>query len=108
MSKTISVGVVGCGYWGPNLIRNFRSLPDCRLKTMCDLHKDRLKHLKPLYPEVEASAEFDAVVKAPEIDAIAIATAVRFHHKMAKDCLLAGKHTFIEKPMASSSAECEE
>ena len=108
MSKTITVGVVGCGYWGPNLIRNFRSLPDCRLKTMCDLNKDRLKHLKPLYPEVEASAEFDAVVKDPEIDAIAIATAVRFHHKMAKDCLLAGKHTFIEKPMASSSAECEE
>ena len=108
MSKTITVGVVGCGYWGPNLIRNFRSLPDCRLKTMCDLNKDRLKHLKTLYPEVESSADFDAVVKDPEIDAIAIATAVRFHHKMAKDCLLAGKHTFIEKPMASSSAECEE
>ena len=108
MSKTITVGVVGCGYWGPNLIRNFRSLPDCRLKTMCDLNKDRLKHLKTLYPEVESSADFDAVVKDPEIDAIVIATAVRFHHKMAKDCLLAGKHTFIEKPMASSSAECEE
>jgi predicted dehydrogenase len=108
MSKTITVGVVGCGYWGPNLIRNFRSLPDCRLKTMCDLNKDRLKHLKTLYPEVESSADFDEVVKDPEIDAIVIATAVRFHHKMAKDCLLAGKHTFIEKPMASSSAECEE
>ena len=108
MSKTITVGVVGCGYWGPNLIRNFRSLPDCRLKTMCDLNKDRLKHLKTIYPEVESSADFDAVVKDPEIDAIVIATAVRFHHKMAKDCLLAGKHTFIEKPMASSSAECEE
>ena len=108
MSKTITVGVVGCGYWGPNLIRNFRSLPDCRLKTMCDLNKDRLKHLKTLYPEVESSAEFETVIKDPEVDAIAIATAVRFHHKMAKDCLLAGKHTFIEKPMASSSAECEE
>ena len=108
MSKTISVGVVGCGYWGPNLMRNFRSLPDCRLKTMCDLNKDRLKHLKTLYPEVESSADFDAVVKDPELDAIAIATAVRFHYKMAKDSLLAGKHTFIEKPMASSSAECEE
>ena len=108
MSKTITVGVVGCGYWGPNLIRNFRSLPDCRLKTMCDLSKDRLKHLKSLYPEVDASTEFEALIKDPEVDAVAIATAVRFHHKMAKDCLLAGKHTFIEKPMASSSVECEE
>ena len=108
MSKTLTVGVVGCGYWGPNLIRNFRSLPDCRLKTMCDLNKDRLKHLKSLYPEVEQSSDFDAVVKDPEIDAIAIATAVRFHFKMAKECLLAGKHTFIEKPMASTSEECEE
>jgi predicted dehydrogenase len=108
MSKTISVGVVGCGYWGPNLIRNFRSLPDCHLKSMCDQSKDRLKHLKTLYPEVEAISEFDALVKDPEIDSIVIATAVRLHYKMAKESLLAGKHTFIEKPMASSSAECEE
>jgi len=107
MSK-LTVAVVGCGYWGPNLIRNFRALPDCRLKVMCDLNQQRLKHLHQLYPEVEVSSDFDAVLKDPEVNAVAIATAVRFHYPMAKASLLAGKHTFIEKPMASSSEECEE
>ena len=107
MSKH-NVAVVGCGYWGPNLIRNFRSLPDCRLKVMCDLSQQRLKHLHQVYPEVEASTDFDAVLADPEITAVAIATAVRFHFPMAKASLLAGKHTFIEKPMAASAAECEE
>ena len=108
MSKAVSVAVVGCGYWGPNLIRNFRSLPDCRLKVMCDLNQQRLNHLHQLYPEVNASNDFEAVLADPEISAVAIATAVRFHHPMAKASLLAGKHTFIEKPMAASAAECEE
>lgn len=108
MTPKTTVAVVGCGYWGPNLIRNFRSLPDCRFKVMCDLNQQRLKHLHQLYPEVELSSDFDAVLADPEIDAVAIATAVRFHFPMAKASLLAGKHTFIEKPMASSAAECEE
>lgn len=75
---------------------------------MCDLNQQRLKHLHQLYPEVEISTEFDKVLADPEINAVAIATAVRFHYPMAKASLLAGKHTFIEKPMASSVAECEE
>ena len=108
MTPKTTVAVVGCGYWGPNLIRNFRSLPDCRLKMMCDLNRQRLKHLHQLYPEVELSSDYDAVLADPEINAVAIATAVRFHFPMAKASLLAGKHTFIEKPMAASVAECEE
>jgi len=106
--QKINLAVVGCGYWGPNLIRNFRSLPGCRLKVMCDLDEQRLKHLHQLYPEVEGSTSFEGVLADPEINAVAIATAVRFHYPMAKASLLAGKHTFIEKPMASSAAECEE
>lgn len=108
MTPKTTVAVVGCGYWGPNLIRNFRSLPDCRLKVMCDLNQQRLKHLHQLYPEVECSTDFEAVLADPEVQAVAIATAVRFHYSMAKASLMAGKHTFIEKPMASSTAECEE
>jgi len=108
MKKQIKVGVVGCGYWGPNLIRNFRSLPDCHLKLMCDISEARLKHLRTLYPEVEGETNFDHVLNGAGVDAVVIATAVRFHHKMAKAALLAGKHVFIEKPMASSAAECEE
>jgi predicted dehydrogenase len=108
MTKQIKVGVVGCGYWGPNLIRNFRALPDCSLKVMCDVNQDRLKHLKALYPEVEGSTDFNHMLNGAGLDAVVIATAVRFHYAMAKASLLAGKHTFIEKPMAASARECEE
>jgi predicted dehydrogenase len=106
--KQIKVGVVGCGYWGPNLIRNFRSLPDCNLKMMCDISESRLKHLNSLYPEVEGATDFDHVLNGAGLDAVVIATAVRHHFPMAKASLLAGKHTFIEKPMAASAQECEE
>lgn len=108
MTKQINVGVVGCGYWGPNLIRNFRALPGCRLKTMCDLSEERLKHLRSLYAEVEGITNYDDLLSDREVDAIVVATAVRFHYPMAKAALLAGKHTFIEKPMAASTAQCEE
>jgi len=108
MPAQIKVGVVGCGYWGPNLIRNFRSLPECSLKLMCDISTERLKHMRTLYPEVKGVTDFHQLLNGAGLDAIAIATSVRHHHPMAKASLLAGKHTFIEKPMAASSAECEE
>jgi predicted dehydrogenase len=106
--KILNIGVVGCGYWGPNLIRNFRALQDCRMRVICDQDVNRLKQLKTLYPEVRTETEFDKVISDKQLDAIVIATPVRFHHKMAKAALEAGKHVFIEKPMASSSAECAE
>ena len=108
MTRKFKVGVVGCGYWGPNLVRNFRSLPDCHLKIMCDLSHQRLMHLKTLYPEVQRSMDYGHVLNGVELDAVVIATAVKSHYPLAKASLLAGKHTFIEKPMASSSEQCEE
>ena len=108
MTRKLKVGVVGCGYWGPNLIRNFRSLPDCQLKIMCDLSQQRLGHLKTLYPEVQRSMDYGHMLNGIELDAVVIATDVKSHFPMAKASLLAGKHTFIEKPMASSSEQCEE
>jgi predicted dehydrogenase len=108
MKKQIKIGVVGCGYWGPNLVRNFRSLPDCNLDMMCDISEQRLTHLRSLYPEVKGEQKFEHLLNGAGLDAIVIATAVRMHYPMAKASLLAGKHTFIEKPMATSSAECEE
>ena len=108
MKTGIKVGVVGCGYWGPNLIRNFRSLQDCQLKTMCDISEARLKHLKTLYPEVEGQTNYERMLEGKALDAVVIATSVRYHHPMAKAALLAGKHTLIEKPLAASTAECEE
>src|ERR1700720_86018 len=107
MTKPVSVGVVGCGYWGPLLIRNFRDVPNCNLKAVCDASDARLKHIKRLYPEVATVSDWERFLTDFELDAIVIATPVKFHHALAQKSLLAGKHTFIEKPMAASSAECE-
>jgi predicted dehydrogenase len=106
--KQIQVGVVGCGYWGPNLIRNFRQLGDCHLKSLCDTSETRLAHMRRLYPEVAMVRDFSDILNDPELDALAIATPVRFHFDMAKAALAAGKHVFIEKPMCRTRAEGEE
>jgi predicted dehydrogenase len=108
MKKSISVGVVGCGYWGPLLIRNFRNHPECRLKAVCDVNEGRLKHMRGLYPDVEYVTDHQQFLNGSDLDAVVIATPVRHHYALAKASLNAGKHTFIEKPMASTSAECEE
>ncbi|MGH7943305.1 MAG: Gfo/Idh/MocA family protein, partial [Limisphaerales bacterium] len=106
--QEIKIGVIGCGYWGPNLVRNFRSLPECRLKMMSDLSEPRLAHLKSIYPEVEGVTDYRHLLNGSGLDAVVVATAVKSHFPLAKASLVAGKHTFIEKPMAMSSAECEE
>ncbi len=108
MSKIIKVGVIGCGYWGPNLTRNFRFHDNCEVKWVCDLSEERLAYIKKLYPEVKTTKNVDDVTGDPEVDAVAIATPVRTHHEIAMKALHAGKHTFVEKPMARSVKECEE
>jgi len=108
MKEQIVVGVVGCGYWGPNLIRNFKGLPNCHLRAVCDVNQARLKHMTSLYPDVEAVTDVDHLLNGVGIDAVVVATPVKHHYALAKASLLAGKHTLIEKPMAASSAECEE
>lgn len=108
MKTGISIGVVGCGYWGPNLVRNFRSLPNCSVKTVCDLNPDRLRHLRGLYPEIEGVSDYRTMLGPDGPDAIAVAAPVKHHFAIAKAALLAGKHTLVEKPLASSSAECAE
>ena len=108
MKLPISVGVIGCGYWGPNLLRNFKSLPNCAVKAMCDVSEPRLKHLRALYPDVEGLTDYHHFLNGIGLDAVVIATPVKDHFSLAKASLLCGKHTLIEKPMAASSAECEE
>ncbi len=108
MNERLKVGVVGCGYWGPNLIRNFRSLPDCELTLVCDVDEARLAHQQRLHPGLATEREFSRLVNGSGLDAIIIATPVHLHHKLAKDSLLSGRHTFIEKPMAPTVAECQE
>lgn len=108
MKKSISVGVVGCGYWGPNLVRNFKSLPNCDVKAMCDLSEVRLQHMRTLYPDVAGDTDYEHMLNEGGVDAVVVAAPVKHHYPLAKASLLAGKHTLIEKPMASSSAQCEE
>ena len=108
MQDNVNVAVIGCGYWGPNLIRNFQSLSKCRLKWMCDANPQCIARMEEQYPDVETTTDPDKVIDDATVDAVAIATPVRYHFPLAKKCLEAGKHTFVEKPMASSAAECLE
>lgn len=101
-----NLAVVGCGYWGPNLLRNFNSLPGCAVKLACDVSPQRLERMQALYPQLAVTLDFDDVFRRRDIDAAVIATPVRFHYAMARRCLESGVHTFIEKPMATSTAEC--
>jgi predicted dehydrogenase len=95
--RTIKVGVIGAGYWGPNLIRNFYQLPDTELVMVCDLKQERLDHIQGRYPSVKTSRDYHDLL-ASDAEAIVIATPVATHYKLALECLQAGKHVLIEKP----------
>lgn len=106
--STVSVAVVGCGYWGPNLIRNFFDTPGATMAAVCDLSEARLEAMSRRHPSIVATTSLDDVLADPAIDAVAIATPVATHGKLARRALEAGKHVLIEKPMTTSSAEAAE
>ena len=108
MGRPVSVGVVGYGYWGPNLVRSFKGLPNCKLRAACDTSETRLKHMRVLNPDIQDTKDYNYFLNELGLDAVVIATPVQHHYPLAKASLSAGKHTLIEKPMASSSAECAE
>jgi predicted dehydrogenase len=102
----IRIGQAGLGYWGPNLARNFGALAD--LRWLCDLSPDRLGAAAKTHPQARTTADFEELLADPELDAVVIATPVVTHYELAKQALSAGKHVFVEKPQAQSSAEAEE
>ena len=104
----VRVGVIGCGYWGPNLIRNFVSCPQTELRWVCDMDKDRLEKVMKSYPGISATINCMNVIYDSDIDAISIATPVHTHYVLARKCLENGKHVLIEKPMASSIKQGKE
>lgn len=104
----VRVGIIGLGYWGPHLLRNFVWLPDSRVTAVCDLSGDRLKHVSAQYPHVYPTTYLEDVLNRNMIDAAVIATPTKTHYSMAKKALEQGLHTFVEKPLATSSIECEE
>lgn len=101
------IGVIGCGYWGPNLIRNFRNTPNCEMVIACDMQEDRLSRIKKLFPGLETTKKHEDLLHS-DLDAVAIATPVWTHYPLAKTFLEAGKHVFVEKPITRSSQECKE
>ncbi len=106
--EKINIAVVGCGYWGPNLTRNFIQIQDCEVKACCDLDDTKLNRIQALYPAINTTRNLNDVLMDEDIDAVAIATPVYTHAELARRCFQHHKHVFVEKPMASSSKECIE
>ena len=101
--NVIKVGVIGYGYWGPNLVRNLFEVADTQVVAVSDMRQDRLDQMSSRYPSVLATTDFEDLLNDPSIDAIAIATPVSTHYELALKALQSGKHVFVEKPMASSA-----
>lgn len=102
------VAVVGLGYWGPNWARNLNQMQAARRLVCCDFSRQRLDHVKKLYPAVEITDQLDDVLRDPEIEAVIVATPVGTHFDIASRSLAAGKSTLVEKPLATSAAEANQ
>lgn len=105
--KIVGVAVVGCGYWGPNLIRNFSRCKATRLMVICDRDPARLEEAAATCPWARATQNIDDVLQDPDIDAVAIATPVSTHATLALAALEAGKHVLVEKPLADNVRDAE-
>jgi len=104
----ITIGVIGCGYWGPNLIRNFAENERAQLRWICDTDERRLHTIGRRYPATQTASDYRQLLADPELDAVVIATPVATHYKFARAALDAGKHVLIEKPFTTNSREAGE
>jgi predicted dehydrogenase len=104
----IRIGVIGYGYWGPNVVRNFHSLDEGRVHAICDINPVALDRARHAYPALRLTRDSSELVTSAHIDAIAVATPVWTHFELAKASLENGKHVFVEKPLASTAAQAEE
>jgi predicted dehydrogenase len=101
------VGVVGCGYWGPNLVRNLMANRKCSGVTICDASEEHLERARERFPHLRCVATLEEMLADSSIEAVLIATPVSTHYDLARECLSSGRHTFIEKPLTTSAAEAE-
>ena len=104
----IRIGVIGYGYWGPSVARNFHGLDDCELVAVSDRRPDALRRAKQAYPNVQVTLDASEIVTSRNIDAVAVVTPVWTHFELAKAALENGKHVFVEKPFTASAAEAEQ
>jgi predicted dehydrogenase len=103
----LKLGVIGYGYWGPNIVRNFASQRDCRVVAVADKNPKALESVASRDPSVHCTDDADEIMRSKEIDAVAIVTPVSTHHALARKALEHGKHVFVEKPFTASSAQAE-
>src|SRR5690606_9304540 len=101
----VNLGVIGYGYWGPNLVRNFNELDSVRVVSVCDRRPERRALLEKRYPSIKATSDARDIIDDAKINAVAIATPVASHYELAMAALRAGKHVLVEKPLASTSAQ---
>lgn len=106
--SNLNIGVIGYGYWGPNIVRNFFAAKDCTVKLVADGRPERLNLLAKIFPAIRGVGDAEDIIGSSEIDAVVIATPVHTHFELAKRALLQGKHVLIEKPMTSSVGEADE
>ncbi|MFZ5996127.1 MAG: Gfo/Idh/MocA family protein [Nitrospirota bacterium] len=104
----INIGVIGYGYWGPNIVRNFNGVDSLRVAAICDVNQDALARARKSYPDIGVTTDSDDIVTSSAIDAVAIVTPVSYHFELAKKALQQGKHIFIEKPFTATVAQAEE
>jgi len=104
----IKVGVIGCGYWGPNLVRNFVNNEKVNVTTVCDLEEKRLNNIQRIYPFLKTTKDASELIKSNDIDAVAVATPSSSHYSLAKEALENKKHVLVEKPMTVTSDEGKE
>jgi len=104
----INVGVIGFGYWGPNVARNFNASPEARLTAICDLRPQRRLVATSTYPFIKAYSSPEEVINDPEIDLVAVVTPVSSHYELARKALLNGKHVFVEKPFTMNSRQARD
>lgn len=105
--EKLKIGIIGLGYWGPKLARNFHEIQNSSLDWACDLNQSRLDHIIDIYPEVRATRDYHELL-ASDVDAVCIATPVGTHYHLAMEALQAGKHILVEKPMATCTVQAEE
>jgi len=104
----VNAAVIGVGYWGPNIIRNFVANPSIRIDYCSDLKQERLNYIRNLYPFINTTTEYMEIINNPDIDLVAVCTPVFTHYEIALQALSAGKHVFIEKPMTATAEQAEE
>src|SRR5580698_3684033 len=104
----IKLAVIGYGYWGPRIARNFNSVDGCKVVAICDKSAASLQRARRDFPGVEATCDIASVLSSPEIDAVAVVTPVWTHFELAESALKNGKHVFVEKPFTSTSAQAEQ